>query len=349
MQTGMTLKQPPMVSIPPFREFSQPIEKSLTVLQTKKHDLKQVAEARRSGQTIMSDLGEALALGEVLLPYTSYLLDWPGYALGATAILAVAALIVCVYLILRIRKLAAAVAALQQVSVATAQLQLEYGKHQVAVSETINGTAAGVGQVIIELTTKSGPLAVVIVLLGALLLLITYKLLRKHWKKITMTTKSILAIELISNQSNLIVQLKQFRGDPEGYIVKYDQKVIQSVRVQGTCFPLLLVSWSKTRVVDTLTAKEANLNGAFRVSGITAILARKILKRMHAYRLVWITDDKKVKEPVLQRDDPSQVNRSEVGSGQTSRIYLYDEEGNDQFNRGGHKEGRMYPALPSCP
>ena len=117
----------------------------------------------------------------------------------------------------------------------------------------------------------------------------------------TRFTTVTLVVQLISNQTNLLISLKRFRGSSSEYTVKVKQRVISNIQVQGYCFPLLVIGWGDTELVDKMTGKKAVLKGAFRIPIITAFLAKRILSHPHVFKLGWLTPDKRIEEVGVEK------------------------------------------------
>ena len=64
--------------------------------------------------------------------------------------------------------------------------------------------------------------------------------------------------------------------------------------MQGTCYPLLVVGWGGTEIINKMTRKKATQKGAFRILIITALIAKRILAKSHVYRLTWLSDENQV-------------------------------------------------------
>ena len=61
-----------------------------------------------------------------------------------------------------------------------------------------------------------------------------------------------LALELITNQTSLIISLTELRGIFSEYTVMTRNKVMSSVQVQGKFSPILLVGWDQTEIIDNM-------------------------------------------------------------------------------------------------
>ena len=68
-----------------------------------------------------------------------------------------------------------------------------------------------------------------------------------------------LALELITNQTSLIISVTELRVVFSEYIVMTRNKVVSFVQIQGKFSPTLLVDWDQTEIIDNLTGSKASL------------------------------------------------------------------------------------------
>ena len=289
------LQEPPVIKIPSLRKFEHEAKNDLSAISETRHDLEKVAMAIKTDKVIMENVAEAVAIGEIDIE-SDFFSSIAGIVEITTTVVVLLLMILLALLAIRVRQIMITVALLKQLAVAKGNIVLEYTQNQLKVVELGQNSTSDIGKLIIDVSTRTAPITIIILMLTTMILLILYKCIKKRWAEVTRFTRSTLTLEIISNQANILIPLKHLRGMPSEYVVKIREKVISSVQIQGWVFPLLVVHWDHTRLTDKMAGRTATLKGAYRISFITAIIARRILKQIHVFKLIWITDKTRVED-----------------------------------------------------
>ena len=289
------LQEPPVIKIPSLRKFEHEAKNDLSAISETRHDLEKVAMAIKTDKVIMENVAEAVAIGEIDIE-SDFFSSIAGIVEITTTVVVLLLMILLALLAIRVRQIMITVALLKQLAVAKGNIVLEYTQNQLKVVELGQNSTSDIGKLIIDVSTRTAPITIIILMLTTMILLILYKCIKKRWAEVTRFTRSTLTLEIISNQANILIPLKHLRGMPSEYVVKIREKVISSVQIQGWVFPLLVVHWDRTRLTDKMAGRTATLKGAYRISFITAIIARRILKQTHVFKLIWIADKTRVED-----------------------------------------------------
>jgi hypothetical protein len=220
------LDETPRVLLPKLGGYTHELEHEFTAVKQDQQDLRKVAQALKNGKTIVTGLDQAIATEN----WQKMFSRWPGIVMAIVTVIVGLLTVIVPGLMMKITRLSAALVAVQQIVGAEAQVNLEFDKENVeSVSQIKVANGTNLGEIIIAISAKTGPLAVVILVLVTIMIFFLYKVGRAYCKKILTMTKSTLAVELVSNQTNLIVRLVKFRGLPADYIIRFDDRVIKTV------------------------------------------------------------------------------------------------------------------------
>ena len=286
---GSPLGEPPDIALPKFKFFEHNMTKKFANMDVQTLDLRKAAEAVKTDSVIVGSLSEAVVLGDFEAPQ-SFWFSYPGIAVMGTGsgVIGLAALVVL--LSIKVRKLTITVALLQQVTMAKTQLVLKYGNTEKIVEEVNQNVTAEAGEpfhkLLIEISNKTGPLAVTIVVIVAILGFILYTWCKKRCNKNAMHTKLDLMMEVLAEQGSLCIFLKRFRGQPSDYKITADAQISQ-VQVKGLIFPTITFFWKNVQIFDKITRKTVKIKSSYRISMLTAIKLRGMLKRECVAKPVW--------------------------------------------------------------
>lgn len=255
-------------------------------------DLDKVADSVKRDNVIIQDLAQAIVMGTVPIE-VSFWTSGPGILLIIISGILLAAGVVIAMLVIKLRNLAIAVAFLQcQPTFVRAQIILDYAKNQ--ISKVSDDTNPYPGSLWIQITdnpsTTSFVAAVLLILAGLWLIKYGITTIRKKIRSTTIT----LALELVVKQKNLLIPLRQCRGIQTDYLIVVTDKTVTDVTIKGIYSPKLSITADGTALVDFMAGRRFLLRGSYKISCITAMWAKCMLKEPHAFRLVWINNDKDI-------------------------------------------------------
>ena len=290
IEADKLLPEPPQVNIPSFKFFEHKVAKSLAAISDGRLDLDKTVERVKNDEVIVSALSQSIILGDVPLA-PDFWITYPGVTLLTTSSALLLTILCLAFMSLKIRKLSIAFAVMQQMNGAHAHLQFQY--EQLPTQLIVAGNMSDrqpLHTLVIEVSAKTGPMAVTIVILIALLGWIVYKCCKKRCEQLNMLSEMDLVLEIILAQRSTIVLLRKFRGRPANYLLVpgWGNSQNHDIILTGTLFPTLHINWTNAYLFDTITNTRIHLNNSYPISWIKTIQIRQVLKRECVCQPLWL-------------------------------------------------------------
>ena len=264
-----TFPKPINLSVPEFQFYNHSFS-SIVANDQKAHlSLKKIAKAVKNDQKIFKTLAEPLIDGVITISA-----DWPDLnaiiafsSLGAATL----AIVLCIYMFCKMRKMATALYVLQQVQTVTSSTVPSFiynvkpkGDQNENVDEAIDLLTA-------EFSWVHASLIVGIVVV-VIICIILYILCRLSARKGT-----TLALELTSGGDCVIVPISQLSLCPSYYSIPYP--VIRDISVNDFPSLSLVGTWSPFTVTDKRTGKTISMPSLINLNIFVYFRVRKILKQ----------------------------------------------------------------------
>jgi hypothetical protein len=289
LETSELLQLPIKIEVPDFKFFEHEAKTRTAEISQQQLDLDKVVQAVKEDNIIVGSLSEAMILGDVDIGQ-AFWVSTPGIVVSTIAGLIILMIISIIFMMLKIMRMGTALAVLQQIPRIKAQLEFVYNKAPIQVELETNSTSGeSLHKLAIEMSSKTGPMAITILVLLILMAWIIYKCCKKKCKNLDMLGQIDLMLEVILEQRSVLIFLKRCRSQINDYIMT-STNPITDLQVHGRIFTTLQINWRDIRLEDMMTGKLISLKSSYRIPWIKAIQLRQILDRGYVARLMWKRD-----------------------------------------------------------
>ena len=319
LKGGIMTDLPSEINVPKFNFYKHNISDVLAQDDKLKISLTKAANQVKTDSQIVNSLQEAVVLGKIPLT-DNFFLSPPGFAMESLGGALLLLVIFAIYLSIRVRKLAVALAVLQagMPRVAYAQFSFDYYRTENPKSPRISDN--GMQESGISFTKADYIKLSILLLIVVLIVQFLFGKIIKIRNKRNFQPKCHLYFLIQSAENAVTIYIKTLNGLACDYSLSAVH-YIRNVQVQGGLLPKLNIDWQTLLVENRLTGGKEGIDTKFAITWGEVTEIKKILGTRYVVQPILKGDDLVVYARVATRVDKIE-DQSMGGANWGSRVDL---------------------------